>query len=144
MVGEVAPVLFAGQLMKLLNGQDTWHLLQFSDGSVFNTRTCTVEPGRPVLYISLTTGYPYPAAEIRAIQGRLAARGLNLQDILEEVKAFEAQLDDEYNCLPEGITQKLDSVAATEGMELRESEVIVVESDNNNNKRDNTQFNNLS
>jgi hypothetical protein len=119
MVPEVAPALFDSNLQRRLNDESTWKFLQFSDGSVFNRETCTVEAGCAEHYISLTTGYKYPAAEMQAIRNRLADKGLDLQAILEEVKAFEDQPPvGDYVSLPSVLERKLDEVASTDGMEL--------------------------
>ena len=119
MVPEVAPALFDQDLLKRLNDESTWKYVQFSDGTVFNKETCTTEPGCAEHYISITTGYAYPATEMQCIRDRLAAQGLDLGAILEEVKAFEAQLIiGDYVRLPAALEEKLGKVAGTEGMEL--------------------------
>ena len=119
MVTDIAPALFDPSLMKRLNDESTWKYLQFSDGTVFNKETCTTEAGHAEHYISLTTGYPYPAAEMQCIRDRLTAQGIDLQNVLEEVKAYEAQLViGDYDHLPAAIQEKLNKVANTEGMEL--------------------------
>ena len=85
MLSEVAPALFDPTLLRRLNDDSSWKYLQFSCGTVFNRELLTTEPGRAEHYISLTTGYSYPAAEMQAIAARLASQDLDLRAVLEEV-----------------------------------------------------------
>ena len=77
------------------------------------------EPGRAENYISLTTGYDYPAAAMEEIAARLASQDLDLRAVLEEVKRFEDGLVvGEYVRLPAGLEDKLARIADTDGMQL--------------------------
>ena len=119
MVPEVAPALFDPKLLKRLNDESTLKYLQFSCGTVFNKVLQTTEAGQAGHYISITTGYEYPAVQTQGIHNRLAIQGLDLRAILEEVKAYEAQLVvGDYVRLPATLEDKLHQVANTEGMEL--------------------------
>ena len=119
MLSEVAPALFDPNLLRRLNDESSWKYLQFSCGTVFNRELMVTEPGRAENYISLTTGYDYPAAAMEEIAARLASQDLDLRAVLEEVKRFEDGLVvGEYVRLPAGLEDKLARIADTDGMQL--------------------------
>ena len=46
MVPDVAAELFDPQLLRKMNGEDTWKFIQFACGRVLNTETMTLSPGQ--------------------------------------------------------------------------------------------------
>ena len=74
--------------------------------------------GTPEHYISLSTGYPYPDKDIEVIKAKLASMGIDLLDLLGQVKMHESQPVGEYHKLPVHIEQAMDKVANLEEMSL--------------------------
>ena len=68
--------------------------------------------------MSLSTGYPYPDKDIEVIKAKLVSMGIDLLDLLGQVKMHESQPVGEYHKLPVHIEQAMDKVANLEEMFL--------------------------
>ena len=110
--------LFDATLLESMDGPSSRFFLLFSDGILLDRRTHHVSPSTLDKYISKHCGYPYPAAEIEAIQNRLTAQGLDLCDILRRAVLAETLHEGDFERLPNTLNLELDRVAATKGMEI--------------------------
>lgn len=93
MLDGVKAQLFDPSLHARLNGPSTWHLILFSCGRCLDLQTMNLVPNEPDMYISHSTGYPYPTDQIAEITAKLAARGIDLVKLFVEIEKWEvAQL----------------------------------------------------
>ena len=91
-IGSMQPLLYDLQFYFKLDGDHSREFLCYSHGIVEHRDTKVLMQSEPEYTVSRCTGYPYPRAELEELNKQLLAKGVNLAEVLTDVKTQEAFL----------------------------------------------------
>jgi hypothetical protein len=105
---KINSVLFDATFLAKLNSEASAHLVQFACGSVFDTRTGVVTPGKRDMYISRACGYPFPHEALASLDTKF---GSATAEVFDRIVQFEAAYPDGVPEYPAAVVDALKHLA---------------------------------